>query len=197
MFICISDIFRKWSDYEKEFTSAVERTRKWSMDTPDISIRSKPLLTDDKKSAALNVAQKIASEYTAEDISQQCFWYTLLVKKLLEDALESPLYYTLGYVKLNRRNVFYTKETDLKKIIDNPVPGGGGMNLHAWLTTPNMEIIDLTFGTTYGIVTRTSSMIGRCCFQHYTALDENMVYHPQLVGHDYLKRIGALREFML
>jgi hypothetical protein len=73
--------------------------------------------------------------------------------------------------------------------------GVGAINLHAWLTTPNMEIIDLTFATTYGIVNNVPSVIGRCSFQHYSAFNENMVYHPQLVGEDYLKQIGALVVF--
>lgn len=58
-----------------------------------------------------------------------------------------------------------------------------------------MEIIDLTFSTTYGIVNNVPSVIGRCSFQHYSAFNENMVYHPQLVGEDYLKQIGALVVF--
>lgn len=57
-----------------------------------------------------------------------------------------------------------------------------------------MEIIDLTFVTTYGIVNNKPDVIGRCAFQHYSAFDDNMVNHPQLIGDDYLKKIGALKE---
>lgn len=58
-----------------------------------------------------------------------------------------------------------------------------------------MEIIDLTFATTYGIVNNFLSVIGRCSFKHYYVVNENMIYHPQLVGEDYLKNIGVFIDF--
>ncbi|MCS4269074.1 hypothetical protein [Serratia sp. BIGb0163] len=64
------------------------------------------------------------------------------------------------------------------------------------LITPNMELIDITFSTTYGIVNDVPSVIGRFSFQHYSAFNEGMIYHPQLVGEDYWKKIGTLVGFM-
>ena len=117
------------------------------------------------------------------------------VQDALEEALQTPIYYTLGYVDYEKRPVFYTSEKGLKSKLGNPMSGVGAINLHAWLTTPNMEIIDLTFATTYGIVNNIPSVIGRYSFQHYSEFNENMVYHPQLVGEDYLKQIGAFVDF--
>ncbi|HBB6883811.1 TPA: hypothetical protein ON591_004969 [Citrobacter freundii] len=178
-------------NYETEFTSAIRRSKKWGLEVPIVRLSKTPFLTNDKSEAALNVIQEIASKHTPEEISQQCFGYMYLVQDALEDALQTPLYYTLGYVDYDKRPVFYTCEETLKSNLGIPMSGVGAINLHAWLTTPNMEIIDLTFATTYGIVNNVPSVIGRCAFQHYSAFNENMVYHPQLVGEDYLKRIGA------
>jgi len=61
-----------------------------------------------------------------------------------------------------KRAVFYTSEKGLKSKLGNPMSGVGTINLHVWLTTPNMEIIDLKFATTYGIVNNIPSIIGRC-----------------------------------
>ncbi|MEN4169454.1 hypothetical protein [Serratia marcescens] len=83
----------------------------------------------------------------------------------------------------------------MKSKLGNPMSGVGTINLHAWLTTPNMEIIDLKFATTYGIVNIIPSIIGRCSFQHHSEFNENMIYHPQLVDEDYLKQNGALVDF--
>ncbi|MGP2734239.1 hypothetical protein [Serratia bockelmannii] len=69
------------------------------------------------------------------------------------------------------------------------------INSHLWLMTPNMEIIDITFATTYGIVNDIPSVIGRCSFQHHSEFNENMVYHSQLVGEGYLKKSGAFVDF--
>ncbi|HFF8973997.1 hypothetical protein [Serratia marcescens] len=83
----------------------------------------------------------------------------------------------------------------MKSKLGNPMSGVGTINLHAWLMMLNMGIIDLTFATTYGIVNDIPSVIGRCSFKHYSEFNENMIYHPQLVGEDYLKQIGAFVDF--
>lgn len=58
-----------------------------------------------------------------------------------------------------------------------------------------MEIIDLTFATTYGIVNNIPSVIGRCSFQHDSEFNERMFYHPQLVNEDDLKQNGTFVDF--
>lgn len=170
-------------------------SKKWGLDTPEIKLSKAPLLNGEKGALALNVIRSLTMQYTAEDISQQCFGYMYFVKESLESALQSHLYYTLGYVMFNHKPVFYTAQDELKKKIKKSIVIGDALNLHAWLTTPNMEIIDLTFGTTFGIVNDKPSAIGCCSFQHYSTFNDKMMYHPQLVGDDYLRRIGAFIEF--
>lgn len=195
MFRGIIKRFSKEVNYETEFTSAVKRSRNWRLEVPDIKLSKTPFLTGDKAEAALKVIQSIASKHTPEKVSQQCFGYMYFVQDALEEALQTPLYYTLGYVDYEKRPVFYTSEKGLKSKLGNPMPGVGAIDLHAWLTTPYMEIIDLTFATTYGIVNNIQSVIGHYAFQHYSEFNENMVYHPQLVGEDYLKQIGTFVDF--
>lgn len=180
--------------YEDEFKKACERTKEWGLEPPVVEYSSGSVLSGFRGADCLRVIQEISSRHTAEEISQQCFWYMLTVKDALQKALNTQLYYTLGYVQFNGKPVFYTPENELKGKMLSYVEMGSALNLHAWLTTPNMEIIDLTFGTTYGIVNNRPDVIGRCAFQHYSAFDDNMVYHPQLIGDDYLKKIGALIE---
>ncbi|ELQ9312341.1 hypothetical protein R3D73_005395 [Serratia marcescens] len=191
MFRGVIKRFSKEVNYETEFTSAVKRSRNWKLEVPDITLSKTPFLTGDKAEAALKVIQSIASKHTPEEVSQHCFGYMYFVQDALEEALQTPLYYTLDYVDYEKRPVFYTSEKGLKSKLGIPMSGVGAINLHAWLTPQNMEIIDLTFATTYGIVNNIPYVIGRCSFQHYTEFNGKMIYHPQLVGEDYLKQIGA------
>jgi hypothetical protein len=181
-------------NYEDEFKLANERTHDWGLELPDVGYSSESVLSGFKGADCLRVIQEISSQHTAEEISQQCFWYMLSIKDVLQKTLDTRLYYTLGYVQFNGEPVFYTPKNELRDKMLTSVDAGSAHNLHAWLTTPNMEIIDLTFGTTYGIVNNRPDVIGRCAFQHYSAFDDNMIYHPQLIGDDYLKKIGALVE---
>ena len=195
MFKEIKKWFVKGVNYETEFIAAVKRSKKWKLEVPNISLKKTPFLAGERAAIALKVIQDYASMHSQEEVSQQCFVYMYGIQSALENALQTPLYYTLGYVEFEKRPVFYTDEKELKSKLGNPMSGDGAINLHAWLTTPNMEIIDLTFATTYGIVNNIPSVIGRCSLQHYSEFNENMVYHPQLVGEDYLKQIGAFVDF--
>jgi hypothetical protein len=142
MFRKVVNYFKKDVDYKTEFMSAVKRTRKWGIETPCVNLTEASLLTGDKKDAALSVIQRAALNHTAEEVSQQCFYYMLSVQSALEEALQSPLYYTLGYIHFNQTPVFYTSEKELRNKMQIPLSGAGAINLHAWLTTPNLEIID-------------------------------------------------------
>ncbi|KMZ11842.1 hypothetical protein BHUM_03135 [Candidatus Burkholderia humilis] len=68
------------------------------------------------------------------------------------------------------------------------------LELHAWLTLPSREIIDLTLSTTLGIVRNLPELVGRAAFIHPNDLVGNHSYHPQVLGEDYLRRIGVMVE---
>ncbi|MEY0053806.1 hypothetical protein AB7280_19540 [Providencia rettgeri] len=119
----------------------------------------------------------------------------LYLQPYLEEVFRKPLHYTLGYIQYNHRPVFFTSNQGLKEKLVTPFTTYSSFNLHAWLTTPNLEIIDLTFGTTLGVVTNNPNTYGLGYMQHYSKFDERMVYHPQLIGEDYLRRSGGLIEF--
>ena len=94
-----------------------------------------------------------------------------------------PLAFTLGYVEYNGRKVFYSDTRELKAMLHKGI-SSPALNLHAWLTLPSHEVSDMTFGTTYGVVTQTPSVIGRMCFLHPEEMIADMQYHPQLIGED-------------
>ncbi|HBY7708218.1 TPA: hypothetical protein MI706_21470 [Klebsiella pneumoniae] len=195
MFKEIKKWFVKGVNYETEFIAAVKRSKKWKLEVPNISLKKTPFLAGERAAIALKVIQDYASMHSPEEVYQQCFGYMYGIQSALENALQTPLYYTLGYIEFEKRPVFHTEIPKLERNLYNPVSGVGAIDLHAWLTTPNLEIIDLTFATTYGIVNDIPSVIGRSSFQHYSEFNDNMVYHPQLIGDDYLKKIGAIVDY--
>ena len=119
-----------------------------------------------------------------------------MLKAPLERALGVPLAFTLGYVEYNGRNVFYSDTRELKAMLHKGM-SSPALNLHAWLTLPSHEVIDMTFGTTYGVVTQTPSVIGRMCFLHPDDMTADMQYHPQVIGEDYLERVGGMQTLLM
>ncbi|WP_336844137.1 hypothetical protein [Providencia rettgeri] len=183
------------TDYKTEFLDAIERSERWGLSVPSVSLSDIPVLSEPEQGEAVKIINQIFSNYRPEDVSQQCFGIMLYLQPFLEEIFRKPLYYTLGYIQYNHRPVFFTPCEVLKEKMVTPFTTGGSFNLHAWLTTPNLEIIDLTFGTTFGVVTNNPDTYGLSSMQHYSKFDERMIYHPQLVGEDYLRKCGGLIEF--
>jgi hypothetical protein len=183
-------------NYEGRFDQALKRSEAWGLAPSDFSSTQDRFLSEHNSQVFQKVAAAYLCQYHAEDVSQQCFAVTLRLKAPLEEALGVPLAYTLGYVKFEGRNVFHSDILELKAMLKKGIPSLA-LNLHAWLTLPSHEIIDMTFGTTYGVVNQVPSVIGRMCFLHPDDMTADMQYHPQLVGEDYLERIGAAHIFLM
>ncbi|MGA3706031.1 hypothetical protein ACI2TH_22145 [Ralstonia nicotianae] len=82
----------------------------------------------------------------------------------------------------------------MKAMLDAGRPTARALELHAWLTLPSREIIDLTLSTTLGLVRNLPELVGRAAFIHPNDLVGNHSYHPQVLGEDYLRRIGVMVE---
>lgn len=181
--------------YETEFHEALERTDLWGLCAPYFRATDSCFVEGNIQKIG-TLLQKTLGRFSAEHVSQQCFAVTFFMKEQLESMLENTLTYTLGYVELNQKNVFYTPYEKLKELLINPVTSGP-VNLHAWLTTPAYEIIDLTFSTTYGVVNNDPSCIGGMMAQHHSAFTQDLKHHPQIIGEDFLYEIGAIKELKL
>lgn len=182
--------------YEEEFEAALNRTKQWNLKVPEFKPSNQPAITNVSIEEFRLTAQRILGQYQPEQISQQCFQITGFMKDTLEEVLEVPLTITLGYVDFKHKPTFYTPVDELHALIAT-APHFDSINLHAWLTTPNFEIIDLTFGTTYSLVNNDPEPLGMLFCQHYSKFNEYMTYHPQLVGEEYLFKISGISNFFL
>lgn len=182
--------------YQSLFTTAIDRTVSWGLVSPDINILNKLLIDGHGMEKMANIIQSVMGEINVQDVSLQCFSINYLLKGALEQALDSPLFYTLGYVCFHQHNVFYTPEEELKAMIKTP-PGPGSLRLHAWLTTPALEIIDPTFSTTYGLENDEPECIGCVMAKHYSQFTPEICHVPQIVGDDFLVKIGGVINMTL
>lgn len=177
-------------DYEERFAQALKRSNSWGLAPSGFRRTDERFVSEYNLQIVQEVAAAHLSHFHAEDVSQQCFAVTAMLKAALKEALGVPLTFTLGYVEYNGHNVFHSDTCDLKTMLKKGVPSLA-LNLHAWLTLPSHEVIDMTFGTTYGVVNEMPDVIGRMCFLHPDDMTPDMQYNPQLIGWDYLERIDA------
>ena len=183
-------------NYEGRFNQALKRSKVWGLARSGFSRTQERFASEHNLQVFQQVVAAYLGHYQAEEVSQQCFAVTLMLKAPLEEALGMPLAFTLGYVEYNGCNVFHSNHQELKTMLKKGIPSPA-LNLHAWLTLPSHEVIDMTFGTTYGVVNQIPSVIGRMCFMHPDDMTADMQYHPQLIGEDYLERIGATHILLM
>lgn len=181
------------SNYEVEFQNAIQRTKDWGLNAPLFKPSERRFFNDKGLRKLNTLLQDSLGKMHPKEVSQQCFAINYSMQEQLEALLGTDLTYTLGYVEYNQRNVFYTPEDELEALLGTPV-SMRPINLHAWLTSPSYEIIDLTFGTTYGVVNNDPRCYGLMCAQHHSLFTKDFIHHPQVVGDDFLSAIGGILQ---
>jgi hypothetical protein len=186
-------MFMNSIDYEVEFMSAVKRSQEWNLDIQhDIKI-SRMLSLDSKRcELVFSLLHELSFGYREWGDKKERFKYTSLAKNRLEEVLKVPLYYTIGYVELNRFPILHTVDSELKSKEINPSLNIESSDLHSWLTTPGMEVIDIFYNPPSGVGNNDASVAGCYFFQCNSKFNEGVIYHPQFIGDDYLKRISDI-----
>lgn len=181
--------------YKDEFLQAFRNAKEFSLDTPDIEFSTKKLISNERIDKLPQFLEDRLGGITPEMIFVQCFYFHLLAKDHLEDFFNSPIYFTIGHVEIPGKTYFYHTKKDLKTLLTNGMDNPE-MNLHAWLTLPSMEIIDLTLlgSIAYARGDKPPKDFGIIA-NHADQLLDGCKYHPTLVGDDFLVRIGGVREF--
>ena len=179
--------------YEVTFGKALIRSRQWGLQPVRFQPSQKRYVSDANTELLRRCLQDNFEKVHPQQISQQCFMVHAAMIGPLEEAIGVPLTYTIGYVTLNGRPVFHTPIRQLRSIMQSGMTSPA-LNLHAWLTLPSHEIIDLTFATTFGMLNNIPETIGLMSFLHPRDLKGGTKYHPQLVGDAYLYQIGAMLD---
>jgi hypothetical protein len=62
---------------------------------------------------------------------------------------------------------------------------------HFWLTSPALEVLDVTFALNLGWARSAKDCARRVVYQSSNSAAGNPVYHPTLIGDDFLVQSGA------
>ncbi|EMK3363201.1 hypothetical protein V8061_001035 [Vibrio parahaemolyticus] len=181
--------------YKKEFEEAVERTRRFNLICPNVTYQDARLLTPELMSGFAQAFQKHIGQPSIEEVVAQCLSFHFKLKEPMSELVGVPCQFTIGYVETRERLMFHQTEDDLLNILNTGI-SGPSLNIHAWLTLPTMEIIDLSLPTSYAVVNNIKDGIGRVIAQHPDELVDGMKYHPMLIGEDFLRKSGAMIEFL-
>lgn len=184
------------ADYERLFGEALERTKALGLPVPVFEPIPTRLITPAKMEKAAARIGRHLQNIRPEHIAAQCFAINTAVVDVIAETFGVPAHITIGNVAADG-HWFYKEDTSyLANLIDTGITLGKGLKLHAWITLPSHEIIDVTLPTTYAVVKGIPELLGGAMANHPTDL-KGMTFEPLIVGGEFFRRIGAVAEFVV
>ncbi|MGO1069701.1 hypothetical protein [Lysobacter sp. CA199] len=180
--------------YEAGFVAAQARSILWGLRPP--SMQPLPVrYASPSAIAAVRWQLHRAIGHLSEDIvTTQRFGITAAVRTLLEAELKVPLAYTLGHVRQNGQRLCHTPIEGLEQMLRTGIASGARVSLHAWLTLPSHEVIDVSFWALFPDLSCAEEREMRSLFMHPDQMPGRS-YCPQWVGDGFVRRIGVLKEY--
>lgn len=180
--------------YVTEWENAIERTKRFGLEVPVHEIQlGSSYLTDARQKEFPYVVQRGLGDLDFPDVVAQCLSIHYRILPVIEEWLGCQVLYTLGWVDDGSTAGMF--KFDDAFVGDKLKNGhlGGTVNLHAWLTLPSMEVIDMSLATSIAVLQGLSYGHGAVLARHADGLD-GMAYKPMLVGYDFLLKTGLIVE---
>jgi hypothetical protein len=181
--------------YSEEFLKALERTAHFDLAPPESVDETANRIMNDKRVRHLNrvLAPVFEGIVSYEQMVGQCMPLHLKARPVLEEWLGCPVYYTLGWIDDGTPKGLHKFDDDF--IADKLANGhlDDTINIHAWLTLPSMEIIDLTLSTTFSILQGRKEGEGGVIVKKADEIT-GFSYKPMLVGETFLSKSGILKN---
>ena len=180
-------------EYNQLFSKAIEQTKNLGLSVPESAFRTTEpkILTDDIAAQVANAFSDAFNEWSNDDFVCQCMLAHIIFQPHLEQIINHQVTFTVGYIKGETQSYFVFTEDDARKWIADGTPKAN-TELHAWLTLPSGEVLDLTFPLTYAKYNSLNFPRGAMIADYSSNLN-GMKYIPMYLGIDFLKAIGAMK----
>lgn len=182
--------------YKNLFIDAIKRTaiHKLELDTPLIDTLEQYIQVGVYEDITLLLNSEYP-EFEKGILAFNCHKVSYSMKPILEKYFETELYLTIGYVSAGETTFFEVNESQITNLlIQKPKEVQETIPFHVWLTLPSMEIIDLTFGQSFAKKSTEDIPMNQFLLRHPDQLSGSMQYHPMIIGEDFLKSVGVLKE---
>ena len=182
----------KSGSYAIEWAAAIERSQRFRLAVPAHQIEpDRRYLTDQRQNEFPHVVQQGLGDFDFSDVVGQCLAMHFQLVPVLEKWLGCPVLYTIGWVDIGTDRGMFRFDEDFIAEKLHSGHSGSSVNIHAWLTLPSMEVIDLTLPTSVAVLQNLPHGYGSVIAKHADDLD-GMAYKPMLIGSDFLRKSGLL-----
>jgi len=165
--------------YRQDFLKAIKRTNELGYTSDPCDLSEKRYLNEHSImgiGALLGTALNIDNY---DKLYRTCIPIHYKLQPYVNELLGVEATLTLGSLKVYDHYFFKMDEQEITSLV---AQSKVTFNLHAWLTLPSMEIIDVTFNTTYGVHNDIQECLGGLITKHPDDLILEMSYEPVLIG---------------
>ncbi|UHH09849.1 hypothetical protein LU699_16575 [Luteimonas fraxinea] len=176
--------------YLSEFQQAVAYSQQLGV-KPDMTFAQERLLVPKNLEAIPYMVRDVLGELTPADLVAQCLSIHLRLVPVLEKVFGVQPAFTIGYIKSGSTFRFKTLDNYFSELAANGL-GTRTFEAHAWLTLPSMEILDFSLPTSMALINGWTEGEGMVLSGHADELKHNLSYHPQLVGAEFINKLGLI-----
>jgi hypothetical protein len=177
--------------YPREFLEAFERTRALGLPTPPVGL----LVEKDcvNVEAVTRAVYGYLDEFSDGEAIGQAFAINVNIIPYLYAETGIPFTLTMGWFEHCGKELFRHDECLLRTLMRDGISEYQpyGVPIHAWLTSPAFEVLDVTLPTTIAGVSGAKELSGGIIYISNQDAAPPWIYHPTVVGVEFLEKIGA------
>jgi hypothetical protein len=179
--------------YTQEFIGAFERTESFGFKVPGRILVRKDCVDMTK---AMPVLLRYFSEYKTHLSGRTLTILHTDARQALLDVLGIPFYLTTGWLERDGKPILQHGDEQIARFAKEKKAAWDreGVPFHIWLTSPSLEILDLTFAMNLGWANTEEECAGLIVYQPVHEPITNLIYHPMLVGDDFYEQTGAIAQ---
>lgn len=185
-------------NYKNQLVTAIERTRNNGINVKDFVLESAsyPIINEQNKKELQQLFEEHIYNESFE-VETQCIYHSWNLQDLVAQILNCDVLLTLGYLVIDNQKWFYTDESEILQW--NSLPVNLRRSIHAWLTLPSLEIIDITLAATAKQMTNlekshwNSKVFLHCRPDDYYNTPNRIYHSPQFVDNEFLERANLLK----
>ena len=186
----LDDAPASFPPYTQEYLAAFDRTESLGLKAPPRILARKDCLD---MSEAMPVLLNYFNVYKKHLAGRTLTIHTDIRQALIETQ-GIPCNLTTGWMELHGKPICQHGDEKLIRFLRDKEQAYAreGLPFHVWLTSPSLEVLDLTFAMSLGWAETEDECASRIVYQSVHEPIGDRIYHPMLVGDDFFEQTGAM-----
>jgi hypothetical protein len=179
--------------YTAEYMQAFDRGERLGLRVPPRILVRKPCVDVER---TLPVLLDYFDEHEPEELMGQTLAIHWALIPRLYDATKVLFELTIGWCEIKGRTFFRHDEETIRRFLKARAAASQreGVPFHIWLTSPALEVLDVTFAMNSGWA-KTRERCAQLIIYKPPESEDDPVYHPMVVGEDFLLQTGLVIDF--